>query len=143
MIPILFLLAASTVAAENPDNFQAIVKRVEAHYGKRHMQIPLFGLVTFASHLTRPAGASGLQMAIIEDIDTSKNAPTFHPGPNWRPIIRTTSHHREQTVIYARDEGHNAIHVLLVAIDNDAVVMQMRLAPSAFLKFLADKSRSE
>lgn len=137
-ILLLTLTASMAVAG---DDFHAILKRVESHYGKRHMTIPLLGLVTFASHLTRPLGASDFKLAVIEGVGSRDAIPDFDPGPEWRAFIRTTSRNGDHTVMYGRDEGH-VIRTLMVVIDKDeAVVMQMRLDPSRFAKFVADKSR--
>ena len=46
-------------------------------------------------------------------------------------------------MLYGRDEGH-AIRTLMVVVDKDeAVVMQMRLNPTHFAKFVAEKSRRD
>ena len=129
-------------AASAGDDFNAILKRVESHYGKRHMKIPFMGLVTFASHFARPVGVSDLKLAVIEGVGSRLEAlPDFQPGPDWQPFIRTSSRTGERMVMYGRDEGR-AIRTLMVSIEKDeAVVMQMRLDPAHLSKFLAERSR--
>lgn len=140
MRPLLLLSLLLPTAALADDDFKEILKRVETHYGKRHMTIPFLGMVTFVSHLTRPLGASDLRIAIIEGVGARDAAPDFHPGPEWHAFIRTTSRRGEHTVMYGREEGH-AIRTLMVVVDKDeAVVMQMRLDPQRFAKFVAEKS---
>jgi hypothetical protein len=138
---LLVLTAAMAPAADKPDDFKSIVKRVEQHYGKAHMKVPLMGLVTFASHFTRPLGASDFKLAVIDDVGPSaESMPDFNPGPEWRAVIRSTSRNGDHTAIYGRDEGH-AIRTLIVSLEKDeAVVMQMRLDPGHFAKMLNDKS---
>src|SRR5450432_129 len=101
LLPILLLLSMSAGAREKPDDFAALLKRVESHYGKHHMRIPMLGLVTFASHFTRPLGASDFRLAIIEGVGYENDSmPDFEPGADWRPFIRTTSRSGEHTVMY-------------------------------------------
>jgi len=143
LLPILLLLSTTAASAgEKHDDFTTILKRVESHYGKRHMRIPMMGLVTFASHFTRPLGASDFKLAIIEGVGyrNDDSTPDFEPGADWRPFIRTTSRTGERTVMYGREEGR-AIRTLMLVIDKDeAVVMHMRLDPNRFTKLLAEKS---
>lgn len=140
LLPVFLLLSAAAQASDKPDDFATILKRVESHYGKHHMRIPMMGLVTFASHFTRPLGASDFKLAIIEGVGSSDSMPDFQPGAEWRPFIRTTSRNGNHTVMYGREEGH-AIRALMLVIDKDeAVVMHMRLDPTRFTKLLADKS---
>ncbi len=123
------------------DDFKDILRRAENYYGRSHMKIPFLGMVTFASHLTRPLGASDLRIAIIDGVGSRSGVPDFHPGPEWRAFLRTTSRNGEHTVMYGREEGH-AVRTLMVVLDKDeAVVMQMRLDPGRFAKFVAEKSR--
>ena len=140
MRTLVFLSLTLPAAAVAGDDFKDILKRVESHYGKRHMTIPFLGMVTFASHLTRPLGASDFKIAVIEGVGSRNSIPDFQPGPEWSAVIRTTSRTGEHTVMYGRDGG-NAIRILMVVVDHDeAVVMQMRLDPSRFTKLLAEKS---
>jgi hypothetical protein len=138
---LLILTSLASSAADKPDDFKSIVKRVEQHYGKAHMKIPFMGLVSFASHFTRPVGASDFKMAVIEGVsENAESLPDFNPGPEWRAVIRSTSRNGDHLVMYGRDEGH-AIRTLLVSLDKDeAVVMQMRLDPTHFAKMLSEKS---
>lgn len=144
LLPILLVTlvpAIAVSAGEKADNFNSIVKRVEQHYGKSHSKVPFMGLVSFASHFTRPVGASDFKLAIIEGVDArDQSFPEFNPGPEWRPVIRTASRHGDHVVMYGHDEG-NAIKTLIVTVSDDsAVVMQMRLDPTHFSKMLNDKS---
>jgi hypothetical protein len=125
------------------DDFSLMLKRVESHYGKNHMRIPFLGVVTFASHLTRPMGASDFKLAVIEGTRAS-DVPDFEPGGDWRAFLRTTSRDGGHTVMYGREEGPRAIRALMLVIDKDeAVVMQMRLDPGRFAKMLAEKAGSK
>ena len=144
MRALLLLVSVAAFAGEKRDDFNSIVRKVEEHYGKAHMKVPLIGLVSFASHFTRPAGASDFKLAIIDGLgDRAESFPEFNPGEQWRSVIRTTSRHGQHFVLYGRDEGH-AIKTLMVTVDRDqAVVMQMRLDPTHFAKMLNDKSWSD
>ena len=139
---LLVFASAVAVAGEKHDDFHSIVKRVEQYYGKKHQFGALMGVVGFASHFTRPLGASDFKIAIIDEVDAGEGpAPEFKPGPEWSPVIRTTTRHGENTVIFSRVDGH-AVRTLMVVLDRDsAVVMQMRFDPTHFAKFVTVKSR--
>ena len=137
----LLAISATATAGEKHDDFKSILKRMESHYGKRHVKIPLMGFITFASKFARPAGVSDLKLAVIEGVGTRlESLPEFQPGPEWQTLIRTTSRAGERMVMYGREEGR-AIRTLMVAIEKDeAVVMQMRLDPAHFAKFVSEKA---
>ena len=141
---LLMPLSPAASAGEKHDDFNSIVKRIEEHYGKTHMKVPLMGLVSLASHFTRPAGASDFKLAIIEGVGArSGELPDFNPGEQWRAVIRTTSRNGEHFVMFGRDEGHAIKTLLLTVNDEEAVVMQMRLDVTHFAKMLADKARGD
>ena len=63
---------------------------------------------------------------------------------NWRPVIRVRERNGDAVNIMAREEGRKAIKLLMMVTDNDsAVVMQMRMSPTRFLEFVAERARSK
>lgn len=131
----------SLPAASGEDfDFDRLVSSVERHYGKRRLHIPFMGVASFLSGAARPLGASGVKLAVIEDVD---RAETFAPTLplSWRPIIRIAKDGRQETAIFGRDEGKSIKLLLLTQDGGQAVVMQCRMHPSKFLEFLASRAR--
>ena len=79
---LLFVFWACAVAfSGDPDpssgfhghEFNGVVHAIEDHYGVRHMRIPFLSFAM--SFAARPAGVSGIRLAVFED---------FHPSPDGR-----------------------------------------------------------
>lgn len=125
------------------DDFDGVVHSVETHYQRKRLWIPFLGMVNFVSQAARPLGASDFKLAVIEGIGERRGGPpdlTF--GENWRPIVRVRERNGESVSIMAREEGRKAVKLLMLVVDDDeAVVMQMRMAPTRFLEFVAEQSR--
>ena len=130
----------SLPAASGEDfDFDRLVSSVERHYGKRRLHIPFMGVASFLSGAARPLGASGVKLAVIEDVDRAEAfAPTL--PHSWRPVIRIVKEGREETAIFGRDEGKSIKLLLLTQDGGQAVVMQCRMHPSKFLEFLASRA---
>lgn len=137
------LLASSCLPAFSGDNsFSSLVRQVEQHYGHRRMFLPFVGAL--AGLAARPAGVTEFHFAIVPvSAAAAGRTPEFHPGAGWRPLVRVTEKHGEQTVVYARDEGAANVRMLLVTRDHsDAVVVEMRLDAHHLAKFVNEKSRT-
>lgn len=138
---VLFASTASPVDQEL-DDFDGVVRRMESHFQKRRMWIPFMGAVNFVSHLARPLGASDFKLAVIEDVDGRANAPNIPLRDRWKPVVRVRERDGESVDIMAREDGHRSVKLLMLVVDNDeAVVMQMRMEPTRFLAFVAEKAR--
>ncbi len=137
------LIAATAAPVDRGlDDFDGIVRHLESHFHKRRLWIPLMGLVNFVSHAARPLGASDFKLAVIEDVDARANPPDVTFTEHWRPVLRVQERDGESVSIMSRPDGHKAVKLLmLVADDDDAVVMQMRMSPTRFLEFIAEKAR--
>jgi hypothetical protein len=124
------------------DDFDGVVKSIESHYHRKRVWIPLMGLVNFVSHAARPLGASDFKLAVIDGIGDRANPPDLTFGEVWRPVVRVRERNGEVVNIMARQEDRSAIKLLMLVVDdNNAVVMQMRMAPTRFLEFVAEKAR--
>ena len=141
-----FALVAGTASPVDRglDDFDGVVRSVESHYQKKRVWIPLIGLVGFVSQAARPLGASDFKLAVIDGIGNNKaGAPDLTFGESWRPVIRVRERNGETVNIMAREDGRKAVKLLMFVVDHDnAVVMQMRMAPTRFLEFLAEKARN-
>jgi hypothetical protein len=137
------LLATSATPVDRGlDDFDGVVKQVESHYQKKRLWIPFMGMIGLVSTAARPLGASDFKLAVIEDIHDRNNPPDLNFTESWRPVIRVRERNGESVNIMARDDGHKAVKLLMLVVDNDsAVVMQMRMAPTRFLEFVAEKAR--
>ena len=150
MIAALRLALASALVATSAmpvdrglDDFDGVVKQIESHYRKKRVWIPLMGLVSFVSNAARPLGASDFKLAVIDDVNNRTNPPDLTFGQSWRPVIRVRERNGESVNIMAREEGQKAVKLLMLVVDNDnAVVMQMRMAPTRFLEFVAEQARN-
>ena len=124
------------------DDFDGVVNSIESHYQRKRVWIPLMGLVNFVSHAARPLGASDFKLAVINGIGDRRQAPDLTFGDTWRPVVRVRERNGEAVNIMAREEGRHAVKLLMLVLNNDdAVVMQMRMSPTRFLEFVAERSR--
>lgn len=129
-------------AAQDDDDFDfdRLVASVERHYGKRRLHIPFMGVASFLSGAARPLGASGMKLAVIQDIEPAGVITPRLPH-GWRPLVRVSRDGHEETAIYGRDEGKAVKMLMLTQEGGDAVVMQFKLHPSKLLEFIAHKAR--
>jgi len=91
---------------------------------------------------TSAGATSDFRLAVVEGINDRQNPPdlTFHES--WRAVIRVRERNGESVNIMAREDGHKAVKLLMLVVDNnEAVVMQMRMSPTRFLEFVAEKAR--
>ena len=138
-----FITGTATPVDRGLDDFDGVVKSVETHYHKQRVWIPLMGLIGFVSQAARPLGASDFKLAVIDGLEDRHNPPpdlTF--GESWRPVVRVRERNGESVNIMAREEGYRAVKLLMLVVDHDnAVVMQMRMSPTRFLQFVAERAR--
>ncbi|MBM3795614.1 MAG: DUF4252 domain-containing protein [Acidobacteria bacterium] len=136
----ILIAATATPVDRGLDDFDGIVRHLESHFHKRRVWIPLMGLVNFVSHAARPLGASDFKLAVIEEVDARANPPDVTFAEHWRPLVRERD--GEAVSIMGRPDGHKAVKLLMLVAENDnAVVMQMRMSPTRFLEFIAEKAR--
>lgn len=125
------------------DDFDGVVKSIESHYHKKRVWIPFMGVIGFVSNAARPLGASDFRLAVVDGIGDRNNPPDLTFGEHWRPVIRVRERNGESINIMAREEGTKTVKLLMMVVDNDnAVVMQMRMSPTRFLQFIAEKARN-
>ena len=124
------------------DDFDGVVKVVETHYQKKRVWIPFMGAIGFLTQAVRPLGASDFKLAVIGDIHDRRDPVDLTFQESWRPVVRVRERNGESVNIMAREEGHRAVKLLMLVVDNDsAVVMQMRMEPGRFLEFVAERAR--
>ena len=140
------LLLLSPLASRAGDRqFNAIVQRIQSHYQKRPMR--LMGLASFVANRARPEGVRNIQLAIFEDLDSSRHPadPDFDTfmqeivGPDFHPFVRVRSRRDgEQTFVYAKELDQD-LELLVVTLEQDeACVVKMQVDPEGIRQWVDD-----
>ncbi|MEZ5402235.1 MAG: hypothetical protein R2729_21355 [Bryobacteraceae bacterium] len=138
------LLMPLTLAASDWD-FDDAVGEFERHYQTRRVSIPFVGLADFAASLVgAPFGVRDLKVAMFEHVNTDGREPFADRVPaGWRPIVRVRERNGESVAIFGRDE-ESWIRMLVMTVERsggDATMVQFRLRPTEFMRFVASKAR--
>lgn len=149
--------------ADDPDSsssfhgheFNGVVHAIEDHYGVRHMRIPFLSFAM--SFAARPAGVSGIRLAVFEDFHPS--SASMHTrasrsedlqrvvehslGPDWRLFVRTrTQDDFDDALIYV-NLGEAKLQMMIVTIEPDeATVVEMNLSDRALRRWLDEPKES-
>jgi hypothetical protein len=136
---LVFLQFLPATAAAGDQEFHLLVDRVSSYYQKRPM--PFMGLLSFIGNRFTPHGVSHLQMAVFEDVDSSRmpagnEFESFMQGlvgASYQPFVRVHNNHSgEQTYIYARERGKQNYEMLIVSMERtEVVVIKIELNPEA------------
>lgn len=129
--------------------FDAVVKGIETRYQVRRTKIPFMGLANALLFVARPAGASGLKMAVFENASLLDRADEFQSnlqatlGPRWRRFIETQSQREnESTTIYSRVDGKR-LYLLIATVERDEVsVLRCRLSTGALKNWVYQPVRT-
>jgi hypothetical protein len=133
--------------------FNGVVHAIEDHYGVRHMRIPFLSLAM--SFAARPAGVSGIRLAVFEDFHPSlasmhvgasedlQHVVEHSLGPDWHLFVRTrTQDDADDTLIYV-NLGEARLQMMIVTIEPDeATVVEMNLSDRALKKWLDEPKES-
>ncbi len=128
---VLLLLALVAPAAAR-DDFKAVVKGIERHYGIRRQHPLLLGFTMF---LAKPAmwgtGSSGLKLAVFEDHSRDFTASAGEldrvvaeaVGSQWRPFVRVHSPKGgESSVIYTSFAGKH-MRMLIASVERGEIAI--------------------
>ena len=139
------LLALPGFLRAGDREFDAIVRRIEAHYHQRPVHFT--GLAGFLANRAHPEGVKNIKLAVFEDLDPSHHPPDADfdaflqqvVGPEFRPFVRVWSRRDgEQTFVYAR-ESANDWEMLVVTLERDeACVIKMKLNPDAVSRWIGE-----
>lgn len=146
-LALLLMLPAPAWAGDQ--EFHSLVERMSAYYQKRPMRF--MGLLSFFASRFTPGSVSHFQMAIFDDIDTSRRPPDEEFEPSLESLAGR-SYHRfvrvhdvrsgEWTCIYTREAGKTRFEMLIVSIDSsDAVLIKMQLTPDALREWVNEPVR--
>jgi hypothetical protein len=129
--------------------FNGVVHAIEDHYGVRRTHIPF---LSFAMLFARPAGVSGLKLAVFEDFHSSDAASMNDDlqhvvehslSSDWHLFVRTRSRDDgDNTLIYV-NLGDGKMQMMIVAIEpNEATVVEMNLSERALRRWIDEPKES-
>ena len=130
------LLAASCAAWGGDTEFERIVKAIESHYGTHPVHIPFMGLASFIVKVAHPEGASGLKLAVFEDLKSSPGSPEWTErdrfmaslsGPGLRSFVRVHSRRSgEATYIFMGPESRSTRILIATFERHEATVIEVK-----------------
>lgn len=123
-------------AASSGGGFDKVVSSLEQRYNQRATRIPLIALASFVAGGATHGGVGGIRLAEFEhftqpvDGDELGRIVQENLGQGWQRFIRSTSHHgKEQTLLFARDEGSRT-GLFVVDFDGSEMdVVEVSVAP--------------
>ena len=140
-LPALLLLAAAAAfAADN--EFDRLVKSVERQFGVRRTYIPLMGVANFFVKVARPAGTSGIKLAVFEDLRTPDDADEARldrmmaeAAAGLHPMVRVRSRRdHEFTYIYTGEFGAATKMLIATFERSEATIVELKVNLDALLR---------
>ncbi len=138
---VVVLVLAFALPAVAADEFKAVVKGIEQHYGIRRSHPHLLGVVMFfAKPATWGSGAHALKLAVFEaeGRDFSGSGADLDRivadalGPKWQPFVRAQSRKdRESSVIYVSFSGKQMRMVIASAERGEISVVHVKISEDA------------
>ncbi len=145
VVLVVFVLALPAAAA---DEFGAVVKAIEQHYGIRRSHPHLLGFfMVFAKPAAWGSGAHGLKLAVFEDErrDFSASAEDLDSivagalGPKWQPFVRVRSQRSGETsVIYASFAGKQMRMIMASLERGEISLVHVRIGEKAIGEWMDD-----
>ncbi len=130
-----FFLAAAAASAGDME-FEHIVKAIESHYGTRPMHIPFMGLASFVVKVAHPEGATGLKLAVFEDLKSSPEGPDWTErdrfmssigGPNLHPVVQVHSHRNGEATYLFMNPASKSARILIATFErNEATIVEVK-----------------
>lgn len=121
--------------------FDSIVRSVQQQTGCQRIHVPFFWVARAVVAVGHPAGTSELKLAILErpivPAERFSEIVDDALGPFWKPMVRVRSQNGETTSIFVRENGDEAVRLLIANKDHeDAVLVQVRLNVGQLLRFI-------
>jgi hypothetical protein len=145
-------MAGGSVLIAGDRDFKDMVDAMSEEFRTPPMHIPMFGMVKAMMFVARPAGASGLDLAVFENLDPRRRAgrdladvmnEATHRG--WSSFVKVTSRrkgHEEVTFVYLRPEGSHC-KLLVAAIEpREATLVQVKVRPESVRRWLREPRES-
>ncbi len=139
-----------TASAQNDDDFEKIVHRIESRY-HAHRNYPfLMAFAGFAAKAWRGSGVKDVKIAYFEDQCVLESASDRELDEmvqaagrsGWQPMVKSVSRrHGEHVYVYARTEEKD-LRLLVVNVEpSQAEVVQVKLDPRRLEQFMKDLSK--
>lgn len=145
---VILALACVLPAALPGGEFHRLTREFSRESGVKPAHIPFFWLARFAVAASRPAGTTGLHLAVFEHPGLAPRgfvrlADEAVAGRGWTPIIRVRSRNRETTNIYARQKGRKHLQLLIATLDNeDATFVEVGIRPQELMRFVDEQRQN-
>lgn len=145
------LLMAASAAFGGDAEFERIVKAIETHYGTHPMHIPFMGVASLIVKVAHPEGASGLKVAIFDDLKSSdanewRERDHFIDGllgPNLHQLVRVHSRrNNEATYIFMGPESKSTRVLIATFERNEATVVEVKANIEKLLESLEEPERA-
>ena len=142
------LLLASMAAFAGDDGFDRLVRSVERQFGVKKTYIPFMGVANFFVKVARPAGTSGIKVAVFEDLKLRDDV-----DPAWldrtmagateglRPMVRVHSRRdHEVTYIYAGDLGKTTKMLIATFERDEATIVEVKVNLETLMRTVNEHS---
>jgi hypothetical protein len=139
---LLFMVCMTALSFAGEHDFNGLVNAIENHYGVRHTHIPLLG---FAMLFARPAGASGIKLAIFEDFphsyvrahDDVQHLVEGCLSRDWQLFVHARSHDDADSTLVYVNVSNGKLQMLIVNLgENDATIVELKLNEQALRKWI-------
>ncbi|HEY2015305.1 MAG TPA: hypothetical protein VGH38_17470 [Bryobacteraceae bacterium] len=141
------LLAASAATFGADREFDRVVKGIESHYRTRRTHIPLMGVANLFVKVGHPAGASSLQVAIFQDLDS---APEYGDADDLdrlmnslskdglHPLVRVRSRGSGEATYILTGEVGKSTRILIATFQRrEATVVEAKVDIDTLMKLIA------
>ena len=146
------LLTAAYAAFGGDAEFDRIVKAIESHYGTQAQHIPFMGLASFVVKVAHPEGATGLKLAVFEDLKSAPDSPEWTErdrfmdslsGPNLHQFVRVHSRRNgEATYIFMGPESKSTRILIATFERNEATVIEVKANIDKLLRSLEEPAHA-
>ena len=130
------LIPMAVLASGGELGFDGVVRTLEVKYHVRATRIPFMGLISLISRKATEGGVSNMHVAEFDDFSEAMDGEELNRmveqklGPTWERVIRETSRHGEQTLIFMHPEGQRMGLFVLDASGNELDVVQISVDPA-------------
>ena len=143
-LPLLALFLAAAGSAYSADHeFERVVSAVEKYYGVKRTHVPLMGVANLFVKVARPAGASGLKIAVFEDlppIDDPSDLNRFMDDVcrgRLHPMVVTRSRRDGESAYILTGEVGKATEILVATFErHEATVIQATVNMATLFKMI-------